>query len=450
MGVNSSHDVVDELIGLAMDAGATDAEVLLRTTTHTEVVTRLGETDSVVRARETGVGLRVFVGTRSVVVSGSDVSESALAGLVGAAMSRVPYAPEDPFSGLPDVDESGVDTPDLDLYDPILDSFKIEDALSLSHRAEQAAFSVDSRIKNSEGAECGFGCVEEVFANSRTVRRRFRGTRVDLHVVPLAVENGVKERDTWFSSKRYLSDLADPEAVGKIAAQRALRRLSAVQARTCKVPVVFEARAASSLLGDLAGALNGYQVYKKSSYLCGKIGDIIGSPLLNVEDNPLVARGPGSRPFDGDGLLTQRRSVVEAGRLLTYLTDTYSGRRLGVGSTRNAARSPADAPVVGVSNLRLRETDTRLDDLISEVKTGVMVTELFGFGVNTTTGTYSRGAAGIWIENGRLTHPVHEFTIASTLPMMFAGLLGVANDMHPDLRLSSPSVLISEMTIAGR
>ncbi|NUN13851.1 MAG: TldD/PmbA family protein [Myxococcales bacterium] len=450
MDDNSWQSVTDSLIKQAMHAGATDAEVLLRTSTRTEVVTRMGETDGVLQARETVAGLRVFSGTRSVVVSGSDISEPALAALVDAAMSRVRFAPEDPFAGLPDVDESGTSTPDLDLYDPQLESLDIEQALSLSYEAERAAFGVDPRISNSEGSECVYGCVDEVFSNSRNVYRHCRSSRIDLHVVPLAIANGVMERDSWFSSKRYLSDLADPATIGELAAHRALRRLSAVQALTCKVPVIFEARAAASLLGDLATAVSGYQIYKKSSYLCGKIGEVIGSALLNVEDNPLVPRGPGSRPFDGDGLLTRRLPIVENGRLLTYLTDTYSGRRLGVESTRNANRNPADAPMVGVSNLRLRSTDVPVGDLISEVKNGVMVTELFGFGVNTTTGSYSRGAAGIWIENGRLTYPVHEFTIASTLPLIFAGIVGIADDAHPDMRFSSPSLLISEMTIAGK
>jgi PmbA protein len=257
------------------------------------------------------------------------------------------------------------------------------------------------------------------------------------------------ERDYWYTSARHLSDLMDPETVGSIAAQRTLRRLGATQPTTASVPVIYENTVASRLLGSLAGAICGGSVYRQLSYLAGKLGERIASDKVSIRDDPHILRGASSREFDGEGLATRPLDVVTNGILDAYLLDTYSAKKLGMASTRSASRGLGSTPSASPSNFWMAPGNQSLEELIGDVKNGVLITELMGFGTNTVTGDYSQGASGVWIENGKLTRPVNEMTVASTLQQMWCGIDGVANDLDRRKGLSAPSFRINQMTVGG-
>ncbi|HBA39060.1 MAG TPA: peptidase, partial [Deltaproteobacteria bacterium] len=275
------------------------------------------------------------------------------------------------------------------------------------------------------------------------------GSTYGLSVVPVAALNGMMQRDYWYSSQRKFSRLESPESVGRKAAARVLRRLGARKIKTREVPVVFEPEIAATLLRHLSGALSGYSLYKGASFLIGKLGDKIASELITVVDDGTIPAALGSKPFDGEGLPTGRKTVVEKGVLQSYLLDTYSGRKLGYPSTGNAARSVGEPPGVAPTNFYLSPGSYSPEKIIASVEEGFYVTELIGFGVNLVTGDYSRGAAGIWIEKGELTYPVEEVTIAGNLKEILLNIEMVGNDLEMRDRICAPTVKISRMTVAG-
>jgi PmbA protein len=257
------------------------------------------------------------------------------------------------------------------------------------------------------------------------------------------------QRDYWYSSNRKFARLESPQAVGEKAARRVLRRLGGSKIKTCEVPIIFDPEMAASLLRNLASAISGYALYKGASFLTGKLGTQIGSSLLTVIDDATIPGALGSKPFDGEGLATRKKVVVADGKLQSYLLDSYSGRKLGLRSTGNASRSVGEPPGVAPANFYLAPGKHSAEEIIGSVKKGFYVTELIGFGVNMVTGDYSRGAAGLWIENGELTHAVEEVTIAGNLRDMFQNVEMVGNDLEMRARICAPTVKISQMTVAG-
>ena len=442
--------LLDHVLSVARAHGATAADALFVTGRSTSVRVRLGETERVKQSRDRGVGLRVFVGDRSATTSTSDLSREAIARLVERTVAAARVTAADPFAGLPDPAEYE-DAPagDLELYDPNVAELDAERALDLARAAETAALEQDARLSNSEGAEVSWGHSALHFANSLGAMRDRRSSSASLWVVPVADDHGDKQRDSWWTSARHLADLDAPEAVGREAARRALRRLGARKPSTCKVPVILEAPVASSLLGALGGAINGTSIYKDASYLGGKLGAAIAPPFVRVVDDPLIVRGPGSRIFDGEGLATRPMTVVEGGVLQTWLLDTYTGKKLGMASTRGARRGLTSTPSPGASNLWMDNGEVSLEELIASTDRGLLVTETSGFGVSTVTGDYSQGIVGMWIEDGQLAYPVHEATIASSLAAMWLGIDALANDRDPRRATSAPSLRIGQMTVAG-
>ncbi|TNF29783.1 MAG: TldD/PmbA family protein [Deltaproteobacteria bacterium] len=437
----------------AKQAGATAADGLFITGRSASVRVRLGETEKVSQARDKGVGVRVFVGNRSATTSTSDLSEAAITALIQRTVAAARVTAEDPFSGLPDAalfDEPLTDLA-LDLYDDDLVGFDAERAIALARETEAISLAQDPRLKNSEGAEMSWGHSALHFANSLGVYRTRRSSSVSLWTTPVAEDGDEKQRDYWWTSARHLEDLGSDaaEAVGREAARRTLRRLGAKKPATCQVPVIFEAPIASSLLGSLAGAISGSALYKDASYLCDKLGETLAPSFVNVVDNPHIPRGPGSRTFDAEGLATRPTRIIEGGVLASYLLDTYTGKKLGLASTRGARRGLASTPSPGASNFWMDNGALSFEELIGGVKQGLLVTETSGFGVNTVTGDYSQGVVGMWIEDGALAYPVHEATIASTLPRMWASIDALANDRDPRRGTSAPSLRIAQMTVAG-
>jgi PmbA protein len=288
-----------------------------------------------------------------------------------------------------------------------------------------------------------------IYASSRGFSGGYRDSAISLSVVPVASHNGAMQRDYWYSAQRHLSHLEKPADIGAKAAQRAVRRLAARQVRTCEVPVIFDPQMASGLLRHLAAAVSGYSLYKGVSFLIDKLGERIAPDFVTVVDDGTLPGKLGSKPFDGEGLPTRRTMVIENGVLRSYLFDAYSARKLNSRSTGNASRSVGSPPHVSPTNFVLQPGNTSPEEIISSVKSGLYVTELIGMGVNASTGDYSRGAVGLWIENGELAYPVEEITIAGNLLQMYAGIEVIGNDLDYRSSVVAPTLKIARMTVAG-
>jgi PmbA protein len=443
------EDIAAQLIAAAVRNGATAADVVVAEGSSLDVGVRLGEIEKLKQAREKHLGLRVFVGERSAVTSSADFSRQSLDKLAvdSCALARV-LAP-DSFAGLPDGAPKAPDRVDLDLYDPEVAAFTPEQAIALAQQAEAAARDTDPRITNSEGAHCSASSSRFVYASSAGFVGGYDSSSISLWTVPVASENGSMQRDHWFSARRKLAELEAPESVGRKAAERALRRLNARQVRTCEVPVVFDPQMASSLMGHLAAAALGDAIFRGASFLIGKLDQRIAAELVTIIDDGRLEHGLASRPFDAEGLPTRRTVVVDGGRLASYLCDTYAGRKLGLASTGNASRSVGGAPHSSASNFVLQPGTTTPEEIIKSVKSGLYVTELIGFGVNGTNGDYSRGASGMWIEDGELAYPVEQITIAGNLLPMYDAIEVIGNDLDLRRTIVAPTLKIARMTVAG-
>jgi PmbA protein len=364
------------------------------------------------------------------------------------ALSRA--TAEDPAAGLP---EDGFATPDalpeLELLDAGDRASGVDSRIDAARRAERAARATDPRITNSEGSQATSGFARVVYGNTAGFLGEYESGSHGLFAEPLARENGSMQRDYWMSSARRLADLEAPVEVGRHAAVRAVRRLGARKVASCEVPVIFDPLTAASLWRQVAGLVSGYAVYRGTSFLAEKLGERVASERITLVDDALRPSGLGSRPFDGEGLPSRRTTVLDRGKLASFLLDTYSARKLGAASTGNASRSAASAPGVGATNLGLAPGDATLEEIVADTPKGLLVTELIGMGFNPTTGDYSRGAAGIWIENGVLTHAVEEVTIAANFGDMLTNIETVGSDLLWLSRIGSPSVRVSKMTVAG-
>jgi PmbA protein len=442
-------EVAELLLRTARAHGASAADVIVARSDTLEVGVRLGEVEKLKQARQKHLGFRVFAGERSAITSSADFSRAALERLAADTCALAQVVAADPFSGLPREGELAADIPDLQLYDPEVATVTAEHGIAQATAAEQAARDADPRITNSEGAEFGASTTHVLYASSAGFRGDYRDSGVSLSAVPIASANGAMQRDYWYSAQRKLANLESPEVIGRTAAARAVRRLHARQVPTCEVPVVFDPEMASGLLRHLAGAVSGYALYKGVSFLIGKLGERIAPETVTIVDDGTIVGALGSKPFDGEGLPTRRTVVVERGVLTSYLFDAYSARKLGSRSTGNAARSVSEPPRVAPTNLVLQAGADAPEAIIRSISKGLYVTELVGFGVNPVTGDYSRGAVGLWIENGEIAHPVEEVTIAGNLLTMLQSIEAVGSDLQLRHAVAAPTVMIGRMTVAG-
>jgi|RhiMetdeSRZDD1v2_1073273.scaffolds.fasta_scaffold148160_1 PmbA protein len=442
------EDLATTVLQQARQLGATAGDVLVASGESFSAGVRFGEVEKVQNAREKRMGLRLFVGHRSAITSTANFTREAVEDLVAETVALAKATAADEFSGLPAAGDLARDFPDLDLADSPPD-LTAEKQIALAREAEAAALGADPRLTNSEGAEFSSGSREVLYANSSGFIGRYHTTSYSLSVVPVASENGAMQRDYWYSAHRKLHKLEPAAAVGKKAAERTVRRLGARRVRTQEAPVVFDPETAASLLRHLAGAVSGSALYRKTSFLLGKLGEKIAAAGVWIDDDGRIPSALGSKPFDGEGLPTCRTPVVADGVLTSYLLDTYSARKLGLRSTGSASRSFADVPAAGPTNFFLRPGAASPGEIIRSVRSGLYVTELSGFGVNPVTGDYSRGAVGLWIENGELAYPVEEITIAGNLLEMFQNIETVGNDLQLRGSIAAPTVKITRMTIAG-
>lgn len=453
MGADVGHsleEITQDVLGAALRNGASAADVVAVESDSLEVGVRLGEVEKVKQAREKRLGLRVFQGQSSAVTSTADFSPAALRALVEDTCGLAKATAADRYAGLPQEVEPLTTVGDLALYDEAVAAWTAEEAIDWARRAEAAALAADPRITNSDGGECGASTGRIVYASSAGAVGSYRSSSLSLSAVPIASRDGAMQRDYWYSAKRHLRDVESPEAVGERAAARALRRLGARPVATCEVPVVFDPEMASGLLRHLAAAVSGTAVYLGNSFLAGKLGQAIAPAFVTVVDDATIPGALGSKPFDGEGLATRRNIVVDGGELRLYLCDSYASRRLGHPGTASAARSVGGAPSVAPTNFMMQPGTTSAAEVIASVRSGLYVTELIGFGINPTTGDYSRGASGVWIENGELAYPVEEITIAGNLLDMFRDIEVIADDLEPRGAVRAPTLKIRRMTVAGR
>jgi len=449
MSAQPLEEIAELLLAAAKRNGATAADVVVAEGDSLDVGVRLGTVEKLKQARQKHLGLRAFVGERSAVTSSADFSRAALEKLAADTCALARIIAPDPFSGLPNPADITTATPDLDLYDPEVAGLTPERAIALATEAEHAAMAADARITNSEGAEAAASTDQVVYASSVGFRGTYRNSGVSLSAVPIASENGSMQRDYWYSAQRKLARLESPDAVGRKAAERVLRRLNARRVATCEVPVIFDPDMASGLMRHIAAAVSGYSLYKGTSFLIGKLGQRIAPQFMTVVDDGTIIGALGSKPFDGEGLATRRTVVIDQGVLTNYLFDTYSARKLQSHSTGNASRSVGSAPYVASTNFILQAGTTSPQEIIRSVKSGLYVTELIGFGVNPVTGDYSRGAVGQWIENGELAYPVEEITIAGNLLAMYDDIEIIGNDLDMRHSVIAPTIKIARMTVAG-
>ena len=443
------RELAEDLLRQAAAKGATGAEVLIVEDESFSVQVRLRAVDTLRSAQEKRLGLRLCFGHRSATTATSDFSADALRRLLDdtAAMGRA--TAEDPCGGLPEADAMASEFPDLDLWDAAAGSLPIPDRIGLATAAEAAALDSDPRITNSDGAEYGHHDARILFANSHGFAGSYRAGSAALSVTPIASDGAGMQRDGWYSVHRTLGRLEAPEAVGRTAARRTLRRLGARKVPTQQVPVVFDPDMAASLLRTLCSAASGSAIYRNASFLTGKLGERVASPLLTVVDDGRMPGHLGSRPFDGEGLPTRRTVIVQDGVLASYLLDTYTGRKLGLPSTGNASRSLGQPPAVSPTNAYIAPGPHAPEAIIRSVERGLYLTEMIGFGVNLVTGDYSRGAVGLWIEKGELAYPVEEITIAGHLKDMLQQVEMVGSDLEWRSSTAAPTLKIARMTVAG-
>lgn len=432
----------------ATTRGATAADGFLVEEREFSATVRMGEVEHVTHSQAQRLSLRVFAGRASAAASTSDLSAASLERVVDEATRLARVTAEDPHAGLPDPAALIERVPDLDLEDRTSEELTPEDKIAIARTAEAAALGVDPRISNSEGAEYGDRRGRYVYATSSGFARGYATSSFSLSVSPVASEGGEMQRDSWYTVARGRARLEDPEAVGRKAAARALRRLGARKVKTIEVPVIFDPENAAGLVRAIASAVSGPSLYRRASFLVDRLGSRIAAPSVTIVDDGTLPGALGSRPFDGEGLPTARTVLVDQGVLSSYLLDTYSARKLGGRSTHHAARDGSGV-TVGTTNLMLLPGTATPEELIASVDNGFYVTELIGFGVNGVTGDYSRGAVGLWIENGRLAYPVEEVTVAGNLLEMFAAVDGVANDLVLRDRTASPTLKIARMVVAG-
>ncbi len=438
------------LVDRARASGADLAEAKAQAGWELTVRVRLGEPELVQEAGHRSVALRVMRGGRVALTSTSDLSEAGIARAVSDAIELAELSEADPFAGpAPTELLCHPPHPDLDLYDPALESVDADRALDIATRGERAALLFDPRLTLSEGASFSRVTGRSALVLSSGFSGTTRGSYASLVVSPVALDVGDKRRrGHYWTARRHLDQLEPAEDVGAEAARRTLRQLGPSKVRTCEAPVIFSQEAARSILGTFAGCIVGGAVWRKSTYLLGREGTNVASPLITIVDDPLLPRGPGSRAFDGEGLRSRRTTVVEQGVLRTFLLDSYSARKLDREPTASAARSGA-AVSASTSNFILGNGTMSHDALVASTPKGLYVTDMMGFGFNAITGDFSRGASGFWVEDGKLTFPVSEVTISSNLDDMLKHVDAVADDLDLKTSTASPTLRVSSMTIGG-
>ncbi|HTC90760.1 MAG TPA: TldD/PmbA family protein [Bryobacteraceae bacterium] len=442
-------ELARETVRLALEQGATDAECTLSEGEEFSARVRMRELEKLTDAGSRGAGLRVLVGKCVGSSHTSDLSSAGLRQMVESALAIAAISTEDPYAGLPDVAEFGSLSGDLQLYSDDIRNIDTPARVQAALETEEAALSWDARITNSDGGSFNAHSGERVFANSRGFLGSYRTSSCSISTSPVARQGQTMERDYWYSSARSHSQLDTPAAVGRRAAERTVRRLGARKIPTQNVPVIFDSVTARSLIGNIFDAVEGNSIYRKSSFLAGKLGERVASENVTVIDDGSIPGLFGTAPFDDEGVPSRRTVVIDRGVLKSYLLNSYTARKLSMRTTGNAARGLTGNAGVGHGNFFLQKGERSPEEIIRGIRQGLYVTELIGHGVNIVTGDYSRGAAGLWIENGEFAYPVSEITIAANLQRMLLDVEAAGADLEFRGSVASPTLLIREMTVSG-
>ena len=427
-----------KVLAFAKQAGASAAEVDIGTGQGLSVSVRLGEVETVEHQRDKGMGITVYLGNRRSSASTTDFSDQALRDTVQAAMAMARHASADDCAGLIEPEYLTSSVPDLDLCHPW--ELAPETAIALAVACEDAARQADRRIVNTDGTALNTYSGTHVYGNSHGFTGGWDWTSHSLDCAVIAEQDGKMQRDGWYTSARDHTDMQPGPELGLYAAQRTIARLGARKLTTCNVPVIFEAPVAKGLLSALVSAISGGALYRKASFMLDSLGKQIFASHINIRELPHIHKGPGSAPFDNDGMATRNRELVGNGILNGYLLSAYSARKLGMTPTGNAG---------GVHNLIMESGTDDLAGLIRRMHRGLLITDMIGFGVNNVTGDYSRGASGLWIEHGEIQYPVEEITVAGNLTEMFKGIVQVGNDVDQRGNIQTGSILIDRMMVAG-
>jgi len=442
---NVARERLENLLRSAKRAGADGADAVFIESISASVSYRLGKLEDIERAESADLGLRVFVGSRNAFVSSTDVSPDSLSALPERAVAMARLAPEDRYACLATADLFAKDWPDLDIADPGEPSAEL--LIERARSVEGAALAVKG-IANSEGGGAGFSRSSVTLVTSEGFAGHYSGTSHSVGVAVVGGEGTAMERDYDSATARHGKDLEPPEAVGRRAGERTIARLNPRKAKSQPVPIVYDPRVSMSLLGHFAGAISGSAIARGVSFLKDRLNSSVFRPHIRIVDDPHRKRGLRSKPFDGEGVANSRRSLIENGVLTTWLLDCASARQLGRRSTGHAARGTGGPPSPSSTNLYMEPGTPSPDELMADIREGFYVTELIGMGVNGVTGDYSRGATGFWIENGKLSYPVSEITIAGNLKEMFANL-EPANDLVFRYGSNAPTLRVEGMTVAG-
>ncbi|QDQ29105.1 metalloprotease PmbA [Chitinimonas arctica] len=432
------RELVENVLAEAKRQGASSCDVDVSEGVGQSVSVRLGEVETIEYNRDKGVGVTLYVGQRKGHASTSDFSPAALAQTVGAALAIARYTAEDEAAGLADADQMASVFPELDLYHPW--DLPVETAIDLARRCEDAARSVDGRISNSEGATVSSHVGQSIYGNSHGFIGLNVSSRHSISCAVIAQEGEAMQRDHWYSVARAAADLEAAEQVGRTAGERGIARLGARRIKTGDYPVLYDPSLAAGLIGHLVSAVSGGSLYRKASFLLDSLGQQVFSPIVQISEDPFLARGLASSSYDAEGVACRQRELVSDGVLNGWFLGSYSARKLGMKSTGNAG---------GNHNLIVAPTAGGFADMLKRLDTGLYVTELLGQGINGITGDYSRGAAGFWVENGRIVHPVEEITIAGNLKEMFRAIVAIGSDREMRGSKRVGSILVENMMVAG-
>ena len=437
-GIKVLKEHVEQVLNLARELGATDAEASASFSSGLSVTVRMRDVETLEYHRDQGIGLTVYFGQRKGSASTSDLGNDALEESVRRACGLAKYVAEDDCAGLADADRLARSVPDLDLCHPW--SIEPAQAIVLATDCEAAALDSDLRITNSEGATVGTSSGCSVYGNSNGFIEGYRTSQHSLSCAVVASDNGQMERDYEYSVARDPMDLSDPKEVGRQAAERTLRRLGSTKLETRSSPVLYPARLARGLFGHFLGAISGGAQYRKATFLLDSLETPVFADLVSIDELPHLPKALASAPFDGDGVATHDRTLVDAGVVKGYVLGSYYARKLGMETTGNAG---------GIHNPVVSDTGQGFADLLAKMDRGFLVSELMGQGVNSMTGDYSRGAAGFWVENGEIQYPVSEITVAGNLRDMFRNIVAIGNDRDCRGGIRTGSVLVDGLTLAG-
>jgi PmbA protein len=444
------RELATDVVSRAMKAGATAAEAVVREGSEFSTNVRMGEVETLKESGSRAIGLRAFRGQRTASTYSSDFSEDGIQRLISGALELARVTSEDAFSGIPEPDQLGSLTSDLKLYYEDVYSLPPDERIDYARRAERAALDADPRMKNSDGGSFDAATGHKVLANSHGFVGEYRRSYCSVSAAPIAQdENGNMQRDYWFSLARTMQKLESAESVGREAARRTLRRLGSRKIASTQVPIVLDPMVAGSIIDNIFDAVNGDAIYKQSSFLMGKLGEKVAAGNITVVDDGTIPGAFGTEPFDGEGVPTRRTVVIENGVFKSYLLNTYTAKKLGLKTTGNASRGLAGTPGIGSGNLYLQKGERTPQQIIGDIKQGLYVFQFLGFGVNMVTGDFSRGVSGLWIENGELTYPVEEVTVAGNLADMLNNISEIGNDLEFRGSTASPTLRIDGMTIAG-